>query len=155
MITCVPESVFNWNFEVTGTSAGSAEVTFNFFTEQGTIHYGGVEYTVRKHGMLSGEWTLETNGQVCARAVKNNPLTRKFQVTEKSGDEFTLRALIMMRGYEILRGDSVIGTIKPAHIFTRRATIDCSEEMTEPCQLFCFWLAALTWRRAARSNNNN
>lgn len=154
MITCVPESVFGWNFEATGASGGPAEVTFNFFTEQGAIQYGGVEYDVRKHGMLSGEWTLEANGQVYARAVKNNPLTRKFQV-EEGGGEFTLRALIMMRGYEILRGDTVIGTINPAHIFTRRSTIDCGPEMTEPCQLFCFWLAALTWRRAARSNSNN
>ena len=152
MMTCIPDSIFTWGFQVKGAAEGPAALSFNFFTEQGAIRYGATEYAVQKHGWLSGEWTLENSGGVCARARKPNPLTRKFQIDEE-GRTFLLKARIMGRSFDILQNESVIGSIQPAHIFTRRSTIDCGPEMSEPGQLFCFWLAALTWRRQARENN--
>ncbi len=47
----------------------------------------------------------------------------------------------------------VVGHIRPEHPFTRRARVECAADIPEPDQLFAFWLAALTWRRAARNNN--
>jgi hypothetical protein len=153
MMTCIPESLFTWDFQVEGAAVEPAALTFDFFTEQGGIRYGNTEYTVKKHGWLSGEWTLENNGEPCASAQKTNPLTRRFEI-EEQGRQFLLTGVILTRSYEISQNDSVIGSIAPAHFMTRRATIDCSPEMSEPAQLFCFWLAALTWRRDERSSNS-
>jgi len=57
------------------------------------------------------------------------------------------------RRYDILSDGHPAGTIQPAHSFTRRAFIDCTPEVPELAQLFSFWLAALTWRRAAHNSH--
>jgi hypothetical protein len=67
------------------------------------------------------------------------------QLTVKAQSSFT-------RSFEILSDDSVVGTIRPVHPFTRRASIECGPSVPELVQLFSFWLAALTWRRAAQNN---
>lgn len=152
MMTCVPQSIFNWDFRIQGAAGGSAALTFNFLTEQGAIRYGDTEYAVHKHGPFSGEWTMENGGGVYARAVKTNPFTRSFEVDEPGG-HFELKAVILGRSFDILQNGSAVGSISPEHFFTRASTIDCGPQLTEQGQLFCFWLAALMWRRAARDNS--
>jgi hypothetical protein len=153
MLTCTPRSFFSWDFNVEGLVHGNAGVEFNFFTEQGVIRYSGAEYSVCKYGWLSGQWGIESGGQTYVRALKTNPLLRKFEIQEDH-NTFQLRAMPLTRCYEILQGGAAIGSIVPDHFMTRRATIECSGSLSELGQLFCFWLAALTWRRAARSNSN-
>ena len=62
MLTCIPQSLCTQNFRVLGASTGSAALTFNFFTEQGSISLGQTEFTVGKHG----HWTFERDGQTAA-----------------------------------------------------------------------------------------
>ena len=148
MLTCIPRSVFWWNFDVEGGAAGTSALTFDFFTERGTINHAGTEYSVCKYGWLSGQWGLESGGQTHMRAQKLSPLLRKFEIQE-GNHIFILRAMPFTRCYDILQNDSIIGTISPAHFLTRRATIDCRGDLSELGQLFCFWIAVITWRRAA------
>jgi hypothetical protein len=152
VLTCIPQSLCTWNFRVLGTSAGSASLAFNFFTEQGSISLGHVEFTVRKHGPLSGHWTLERERQTTAEARKPRAMFRSFDLSV-AGVHFTLKAeSAFTRCYDILCGEQRLGTIRPAHPFTRRAFIECASEIPELAQLFSFWLAVLTWRRAANNN---
>ena len=148
-MTCLPVSLCSWNFQVTGAAAGPASVDFNFFSEQGEISLGPGAYTVRKHGPLSGRWTLEKDGEVFAAASKPSALFRAFDI--EAGDaRFTVKAQsALTRSYAILSGGRKIGVIRPAHAFTRRAFIECGPEVPELAQLFAFWLVVITWRRAA------
>ena len=149
MLTCVPQSLCTWNFRVLGTSAGSAAVTFNFFTEQGTVSLGAAEFAVRKHGPLSGYWTLEHEGRTLADANKPNAMFRCFELRALDL-HFTVQAQsALTRCYDILSDGQFRGTIRPVHPFTRRAYIECDSEVPELAQLFSFWLAVVTWRRAA------
>jgi hypothetical protein len=152
MLTCIPQSLCSWDFRVFGASAGEAGLAFNFFSEQGSISVGGRELAIRKHGPMSGHWTLELGGTVCAEARKPSAMFRSFEV--RSGDaQWTVKARsAFARDYEILSGESVVGTIRPAHPFTRRSFIECSSSVPEFAQLFSFWLVAITWRRAANNN---
>jgi hypothetical protein len=52
-----------------------------------------------------------------------------------------------------MESDIVRGSIRPIHLFTRRAVIECSDDVPELVQLFCFWLIALMWRRAQKNNS--
>lgn len=153
MLVCLPQSICSWDFRVSGTSSGPASLTFNFFTEQSTISLGGSEFTVSKHDPMSGHWTLEQDGRVEAGARKPSAMFRSFEVS--AGDQLlTVKARsAFARSFEIISGDRTVGSICPAHAFTRRATIDCTPEVSEIAQLFSFWLAVLTWRRAAKSSN--
>lgn len=154
MLTCLPQSLCSWNFRVDGTSAGSAALTFNFFTEQGAISLGADTFTVRKHGPLSGHWTLEHGAGVVAEARKPSAFLRAFDLRVRDL-QFTLKAQSPFgRAYDMLIGHQVLGTIRPAHAFTRRAFIECRSDIPELAQLFSFWLAALTWRRAANNSNS-
>jgi hypothetical protein len=149
MLTCLPQSLCSWDFRVLGAFAGSATVTFNFFSEQGTISLGNMEFTVCKHGWLSGQWTLENSGGTVAAATKPNPLLRSFEVD--AGDlRLTVKAQTpFTRCFDIVSNGAVVGSIRPVHPFTRRAYIECRDALPEFVQLFAFWLAVLLWRRAA------
>jgi hypothetical protein len=154
MLTCVPRSIFSWSFEVHGAAAGPAEVTFHHFTEQGEIVLGSDRYEVRKHGVLSGHWTLEQGGLTHADAHKPSAFFRAFDI-RTGGLQLTARAVSpFARTYELVTDHGLAGGIRTAHAFSRRAFVECGPEVPEPVQLFAFWLAALTWRRAARNNNN-
>lgn len=153
MLTCLPKSLCSWNFRVLGAAAGDAELTFNFLSEQGTIALGGLQFTVVKHGWLSGRWTLESGAGVYAEANKRT-MIRSFQL-QAGNLEFTAQAASpLTRCYEISSANAVRGTIQPVHPFTRRTIIECDSSVPELVQLFAFWLAALTWKRAAQKNNN-
>jgi hypothetical protein len=153
MLTCVPQSLCLWDYRVLGTSAGSAAVTFNFFTEQGTISLGDAEFTICKHGPMSGRWTLEHGGRTLAEATKPSAMFRSFELRVHDL-RFTVTAQsAVTRCYDVLSGDRRLGTIRPVHPFTRRACIECAPEVPELAQLFAFWLAVVTWRRAAKNNS--
>lgn len=154
MLTCLPQSLCSWNFRVTGGPSGEAVVSFNLFSEQGTITLAGAELTVRKLGWMSGQWALERNGETYATAQKPNVLFRSFdlqcgdsQVTVKAQSPFS-------RCFDILKAGVVVGAIRPVHLFTRRATVECSDSVPELAQLFAFWLVVLTWRRQAKNSNS-
>jgi hypothetical protein len=153
MLTCIPQSFCSWDFRISGAPSGEAALAFNFFTEQGSITLGGIELPVRKHGILSGHWTLERNGATWADAKKPNALFRSFEV-RSDAVQLTVKAQsAVTRCYDILADGSVVGTIQPAHAFTRRAFIECSSSVPELAQLFSFWLVVVTWRRAANKSS--
>jgi hypothetical protein len=149
MIECFPKSICSWDFTATGLSSGTADIEFDWLTEQGRILNSNMIYEVRKHGVFSGHWTMEHAGSVVTEAHKNSALFRTFDVSSHS-EQLTLRARsAFARSFEIVSGHQVLGRINPMHAFTRRARIDCVETIPENIQLFCFWLAALTWKRSA------
>ena len=151
MLTCVPQSLCLWDYRVFGTSGGPAALMFNFFTEQGSIWLGDTEFTVVKHGPTSGHWTMQHGERTLADATKPSAMFRSFEL-QVHDLHFTVRAQsAFTRCYDILSGDRRVGTIQPVHALTRRACIECAPEVPELAQLFAFWLAVITWRRAANN----
>ena len=143
-----------WDYRIFGTANDPALLTFDFFTEQGSIQLGEARFTVRKHGPMSGHWTLEHGEHVLADATKPSAMFRSFEL-QVHDLHFTVRAqTAFTRCYDILCGERRIGTIQPLHPMTRRASIECSPEVPELAQLFAFWLAVITWRRAAKHHNS-
>ena len=149
-LTCVPESICSWNFRISDASRDVGSVRLDFLTEQGTIKSGDTTFDVIKHGWLSGHWSLNQRSSVHANAHKPLIFTRQFEITTESST-VSLKADMLARRFIIYVSDKAVGSITPAHAFTRRATIDCSSEIPEIVQLFCFWLAALMWKRDSDS----
>ena len=146
MLTCIPNSLCSWDFRVSGTYSGPAELTFNFCLGKGSISLGGIEFRVCKHGIFRGHWTLERGKARYAHAHKPNAMFRAFLV-RCGTEQHTVKAhATYRRCYDMLRSDSVVGTIRPVHPFTRSALIDCSSLVSELAQLFSFWLVVINWR---------
>jgi hypothetical protein len=147
MLTCLPKSICSWDFRVLGASVQPAAVDFDLWSEQGAIHLGSTTFVVRKHGPLSGRWTLELDGDVHCEAQKS--LLRVFHVRHRDL-EIDLRARPFSRTFDLAVAGRAMGSIVPVHPMTRRTVIEHDPAVPEPLVLFCFWLAALTWRRSRR-----
>ncbi len=152
-LECESKSWFSWEFDVRGAASGDGEVRVSRWTETGSLVLGGKEYEVVKHGMFSGTWTLEHDGEVVATAIKPNPMTRRFAVEMERGGGFVVCARsVFTRGFDVIKDDEVVGSILPAGIFSLRATIECeSKAIPEIGLLFSFWLYLLMQKR----NKNN
>lgn len=151
MIQCTPQSLCSWNFYLVAES-NHASVEFNWLNEQGRILGDGTLLDVRKAGMMSGFWTLEAAGKTIASAQKASPFTRTFAMHDVDGTLSLEAESAFGRSFRLARPGAPVATITPDHPFTRRSSINVLSpkcEFTTLC--FAFWLAVLTWRRAASS----
>lgn len=155
VLVLVPRGVCSQDFRVRGADgAEPIEVHFRKLTEQGSIHVGSREFTIRKHGPASGEWTLEHEGVVLARGRKPSALSRRMLVeaVEEAGLAGALElrpTRILGRGYSVALDGTPVGTVRPLHPFTRRTELECDPAVGLLVRLFAFWLVALMWRRDA------
>ena len=151
MLKCLPKSICSRNFRVIGLPEGEAEVDFDSMSEQGTISMAGEKLRVRKHGAMSGQWTLERDGEVLAEAIKPSAMTRRIEV-RTLGVTLSLDARSAFSNEFLLSHDGTrCGSIRPMHSFTRRACFECSAPLDSTTQLFAFWMVALMWRRAEQA----
>jgi hypothetical protein len=149
MIQCTPRGVCSWNYQLDG-SDNQATLDFDWIGEQGRIRVNGVDHTVAKHGVFSGQWTMDSNRETIFTARKSSAFTRSFEISGASGSA-VLRARSVFGRTMVFQGTGVDCEISPAHAFTRRAVI--KGHFGDFRQVsFAFWLAALVWRRAARNN---
>ncbi len=122
------------------------------FGEGGEIIVDGSALEVRKGGWLSGEWSLLHFAHPVLVAHKPSAFRRRFEFSGPAGSG-VLEAISPFGRTMQLDAPGAQCRIVPAHIFTRRATIEGRFEDFRVVA-FAFWLTALLWRRAARSNNN-
>lgn len=153
MIRCIPKGMCSWDFFLDG-EAHHASVEFNWLGEQGAITADDTLFEVRKHGVLSGHWTLDYDSESIASAQKSNPFSRTFEIQD-AHDLLVLSAESPFgRSFQIERSGDVIATISPDHAFTRRSTIETlTQKWDFPTLCFAFWLVVITWRRAASSSS--
>jgi hypothetical protein len=149
VLTCLPRSVFGWEFDVSGAEAGPSFLTVEEW-DHGGIQHGLLFHEICKHGMLKEHWTLESHGQQFAEAFGHGWF-RRYKVSTNTVQLEVNAEGMFSNDFEILCGGSAAGRIRRENPFTRRATIECSDVVPEVFQLFAFWLAALAWKRASRS----
>ena len=151
MIRCTPQSICSWDFQLEG-EGHRASTQCNWASEQGSIVADGVDFDVSKHGLGSGRWTLERAGEVITTAQKAT-LRRTFELESPMGPLLLQAESMFGRAFRLERSGRAVASVRTEHAFTRRATIELHEvDLHWPTVCFSFWLAVVTWRRAARSN---
>ena len=104
--------------------------------------------------MFSGHWTLERAGQEVASAQKTTAFGRTFEMQTPMGSLSLSAAYPIGRTFRLERSGNALAMISPVHPFTRRASIQTiTKDYDFPIISFSFWLAALTWRRAAAQSS--
>ena len=154
MIRCLPKGICSWDFLLEG-DGHRADLHFDLVREQGSMTADDTPYGIHKHGLFSGEWTLDRAGQgTVASAIKSSAFSRTFEVRH-SLDSLLLRAESMLsRSFRVERSGLEYAKIITDHAFTRRATIEVlSDAYHFPTVGFAFWLVVLVWRRAASSSS--
>lgn len=153
IIRCIPRGICSWNFLLDGAGY-QGTVALGWMGEHGTIKVDGTPFDIQKHGVFSGHWTLNHEGQEVISAQKSTAFTRTFKIQDPRG-ELVLRAKSPLgRSFHLERSNDVVATMSPDHAFTRRATISIfTKQYDLPTLYFSFWLVVLMWRRAAQRNN--
>jgi hypothetical protein len=150
MLKCRPESLWNWDFQISGSSAGIASTKLDRWKEDGAIEYAGRPYSITKRkGVGLGRWILMANSVIYAEAQVLSIGISKIEITTP-GLSLLAKAYPFNRTYDFFISKEKVGTIEPAHLLTRYSTIDFKEGVPELTQIFCFWVAAIKWYYASQ-----
>lgn len=150
MFRAIPKNVFSWNFSIWQGDRRIGELDFAWLRERGRLQIADTVFQLNRQGLWSGDFTLEHDGAVLARANKPNPFRRYFDL-EFEGRAFVLKAFApITRSFGLYQGDTPIGTIQPDYWLLWKTTIDLPDEIPVPVQLFAFWLVVLMWRRQSK-----
>jgi hypothetical protein len=151
MLRIVPHRWFSWDFTVSQGSQAVAEIDISWWRERGELTVQGARFRVSRQGMMSGDFLLESDRGVVARATKPSVMRRLF-VVQHEAKTYTLRARsVLGRSFVLLDAEREVGTIAPAGVWSRRADVDLPAEIPLPVQVFLIWLAVLMWKREADS----
>ena len=153
VIECRPQGFLSRVFSLDGDDY-SATLKTDWLTEQGEIMVDGEQCIVRKHGPLSGHWSLEIEGQEYASAQKASLFTRTFEISSPMGELRLVADSIFTRCFRIECDGEVIATIRPNHIFTRHSKIELTTVDFDSLTIsFAFWLVLISWRRSQSGNS--
>jgi hypothetical protein len=147
MLVAVPTNIFSTSFRLYLNDNLLGEVNTAIWREKAELEIGEGTYQLYREGKLSGDFVLEHNGNIVARARKPSVFRNKFEV-ELPNQLLVLRKLSpLTRRFGLFDGERQLGSIYPLGILTRRSNIDLPNEWPLPIRVFVFWLAFLVWRR--------
>jgi hypothetical protein len=149
VLRLVPESWLTWNFDVLDNDRKITEIKTSTLPESGRFSIEGSEFHAHREGMFSGEFFLEKDGEIVARAQKPSALKSSFDI-EFSDRRYTLKKESWAgRSFVLLQGDLEVGSIRPEGMLTRKATVQLPDDLPIPLQVFVMWLTILLWKREA------
>ena len=147
MLEAIPNNIFSKKFRLHQRDRLVGEVDTSVWREQGSIELEEGTYSLRREGFCSGDFYLERDGHIVARASKPSVLRNTFEI-DLPNRHLTLRKLSPLnRRFGVFEGDKQIGSVYPLGIFTRRSNIDLPADWSLASRIFVFWLASLVWNR--------
>ena len=116
-----------------------AELDLAKFRDHCEVELDGYTYHIRRDGRFKRSFSLEQNGEVIARA-KQVSLFRRTIEMEFSGRSVQLKPLSIMnpRRCGVFLDEEQQGLIEPVRWYSRKRTIEISDEIPTALQLFLF-----------------
>ena len=151
MLEAIPTDILSKNFRLEQNDELVGELDPSIWRCKATLELEDGTYNLYREKLLAGDYLLEHNGTIVARAVKTNVFRDKFAV-EIGNRLLEFRKLRWTsRKFGLFDGDQQVGGIYPRGIFTKRARIDLPEEWPLANRVFMFWLAFLMWKRDSQA----
>jgi hypothetical protein len=151
MLEAIPTDILSTNFRLQQQNLLLGEVDVSILREKARIELEDGTYELYRERQFSGDFVLERNGKIVARATKPSALQNRFDV-ELPDRRLVLRKVsIWNRRFELFDGEKQIGSIYPLGIFTRRSNIDLPDDWPLAIRVFLFWLAFIIWKRRNQS----
>jgi hypothetical protein len=151
MLEAIPTDIFATNFRLQQQNKLLGEVDTSVWRSKARLELEEGTYELYREGTFGGDFLLERNGNVVARATKPSALQNRFEV-ELPNRYLVLRKLsVFSRRFGLFDGEKQIGSIYPLGIFARRANIDLPADWPLATRIFLFWLALLMWKRQNRA----
>lgn len=147
MLEAIPTNWFSSNIRIQQKNELVGEVDVSPWREKARLELQEGTYDLRREGFCSGDFLLEQEGKVLARATKSGVFQCNFEV-DLPTRHVTLRKLSMWnRRFGLFDGDRQIGSVYPQGVFTKRSSIDLPGDWPLANRVFVFWLAFLIWKR--------
>jgi hypothetical protein len=151
MLEAIPKNIFSTGFRLQQENQLLGEVDTSIWREKARVELEDGTYLLYREGRFSGDFMLEHNGKLVARATKPSSLRNSFEV-ELLGRLMVLRRLSPWnRRFGLFDGDNQIGSIYPRGVFTRRTNIELPGDWPLPVRVFLFWLVFLIWKRQSQA----
>jgi hypothetical protein len=147
MLEAIPTNIFSSNFRLQQNDNLLGEVEASIWRDRAVLEIGEGTYQLYREGQFSGDFVLEHNGNVVARARKPSLFRNQFEV-ELPNQLLLLRKLTpLSRRFGLFDGERQLGSVYPLGIFTRRSNIDLPSDWPLAIRVFVFWLAFVIWKR--------
>ncbi len=147
MLEAIPTNIFASNFRLQQNDNLLGEIDASIWRDRAVLEIGEGTYQLYREGQFSGDFVLEHNGNVVARARKPSVFRNQFEV-ELPNQLLVLRKLSpMTRRFGLFDGERQLGSVYPLGIFTRRSNIDLPSDWPLAIRVFVFWLAFVIWKR--------
>jgi len=147
MLEAIPKSIFSYNFDLQQQNQLLGEVDTSLWREKGRLELEDGTYHLYREGHFSGDFVLEHNGSVIARAAKPSALYNTFKVDLPDRQVVLRKLSAWNRRFGVFDGEKQVGSIYPLGLFTRRTNIDLPSDLPLPIRGFLFWLALIIWKR--------
>lgn len=146
MLTMHRGGLFSRTISVRLNGHELATIEDKLMREGARITIEGVEYELRRSGWLSGDYLLESGGELLARGRKPSFLSRRMQA-EIGGWVYDLvPASSFTSRFEVHHAGRVVGTIGPRPVL-RAHPAHLPPEMPTVYQVFLVGLVSLMWNR--------
>jgi endo-1,4-beta-mannosidase len=147
MLQAITKGILSRSFQLEQENQLIGEFDPSLWREKAQLELEDGTYELYREGAYRGDFLLEKNGKIVARAAKPSAFRGQFEV-EVSNRRLVLRKpSIWNRRFGVFDGEKEIGAIQPLGLLRRRTNIDLPSDWPLAVRIFLFWLAFLMWKR--------
>jgi hypothetical protein len=147
MLEAVPSNIFSSTFRLEEQGRLLGEVNASLWRDKARLEIQDGTYEFFREGQCGGDFVLEHNGNILARASKPSAFKNRFEVELPNRHLIFRKKAVLSRSFALFDGEKQVGSVYPVGIFTRRSNIDLPSDWPLPLRVFVFWLAFIIWKR--------
>lgn len=148
MLEARPIGIFSQDFDIEVEGQKIAMLDVSCWMEAGAISLEGQLYRLYREGVMRGSFVLKNQqGEAVARAIKPSAFRSQFDLEFGDRHCSLKRASAFGRSFSVFQDGVIVGSIRPAGVFTRRTMINLPADWSTPIQVFVFWLVLVIWNR--------
>src|SRR5918993_4467197 len=95
----LPRRWYSWDFSLVSGDRTLAELDLSSWRERGVVTIADHEHRVYREGMVGGDFVIERDGQVLARATKPSAFSSTVVVTHDRREYTLQKRSIWRRGF--------------------------------------------------------
>jgi hypothetical protein len=147
LLEAIPTGIFSNRFRLQQEDELLGEFDPSIWRDKARLEIEDGTHELYREGQFRGDFVLEHNGKVVARATKPSAFRGIFTVELSDRHLILRKRSVWGRDFVLFDGEKEIGTIRPRGFFRRRTNIELPGDWPLPLRIFVFWLAFLIWKR--------
>ncbi len=152
-LIATPKHWFSWDFSVLHKEQIITELEMSVWREKGIFKINGLEYKVSREKLLSGNYKLESIGNLIATANKPSLLRKRFIIQFLDNEYELVSNSIFGRSFLLKQSNEIVGTIKSLNILNRKTVVNLPDEIPIHVKSFMLWLVIIMWKRESNSGS--